>query len=130
MSGRRTEDAVRTIKMLSDMNTTMMEVERVDRVGDRLMVTGVMMGSFPAEAYLEPADLLAMITMHLRPSPLSFLLGLPYFWLRCYRSRPENSGVAARVRGGAIAVGLALAGLCVIAVPVLGLVLLTRLMLQ
>jgi len=117
----------RTIKMLSDMNTTMMEVERVDRVGDRLMVTGTMMGSFPAEVYLEPADLLAMIAMHLRPSPLSFILGLPYFWLRCYLQRPENAGFGARLRGGTLAVTLALAGLCGLIVPVFGLVELTRL---
>ncbi len=120
----------RTIKMLSDMNTTMMEVERVDRVGDRLMVTGTMMGSFPAEVYLEPEDLLAMIALHLRPSPLSFLLGLPYFWLRCYWSRPENSSIAARLRGGVLAISLALAALCVVAVVVSGLVQLARLMLR
>ena len=117
----------RTIKMLSDMNTTMMEVERVDRVGDRLMVTGTMMGSFPAEVYLEPADLLAMIALHLRPSPLSFVLGLPYFWLRCYLQRPENAGFSARLRGGMVAVTLALAGMCAVVVPVVGLVRLTRL---
>lgn len=117
----------RPIKMLSDMDTSMMEVERVDRVGDRLMVTGVMMGNFPAEVYLEPADLLAMVALHARPSPLSFVLGLPYFWLRCYWRRPESRGLGARIRGVALSLGLALAGLCGIAVVVLGIVELVQL---
>jgi hypothetical protein len=117
----------RTIKMMSDMDTTMMEVERIDRVGDRLMVTGIMMGNFPAEIYLEPSDLLAMIAMHLRPSPLSFVLGLPYFWLRCYRRREGEQDLGARLRGAAVFLGLAAAGLCAAAVLGLGVVALARL---
>ena len=112
----------RTIKMLSDMDTTMMEVERVDRVGDRLMVTGIMMGNFPTEAYLEPDDLLTMIALHLRPSPLTFVFGLPYFWLRCYLRRAENQSLGGRIRGVGIAAALAVGGLALIAVLVLGLV--------
>ncbi len=116
-----------SVKMMSDMNTTMMEVERVDRVGDRLMVTGTMMGSFPAEIYLEPGDLLGLIALHLRPSPLSFLLGLPYFWLRSYWRQPENRALGGRVRGMALSVALVLAGLCGVTAIVLGIVELTRL---
>ncbi|MFQ5667321.1 MAG: hypothetical protein ACE5I7_12935 [Candidatus Binatia bacterium] len=111
----------RTIKMLSDMNTTMMEVERVDRVADRLMVTGIMMGNFPAEIYLTPDDLLAMIALHLRPSPLAFLLGLPYFWLRCHWQRPENRRLSARARVLVLSTILAFAGLCGAAALMLGL---------
>ena len=117
----------RTIKMLSDMNTTMMEVERVDRADDRLMVTGIMMGNFPTEIFLDPDDLLTMVAMHLRPSPLSFVLGLPYFWLRRYWQREENQSIGARVRGVLVAVLLALAQLLGIAVFALGLVQLARL---
>jgi hypothetical protein len=113
--------------MLSDMNTSMMEVERLDRVGDRLMVTGVMMGNFPAEIYLEPADLLGVIGLHLRASPLTFVLGLPYFWLRCYWRRPENRSLGARVRGVMLSGALAMAALCGFAVSVLGVVQLVRL---
>ena len=117
----------RPVKMMSDMNTTMMEVERVDRIDDRLMVTGVMMGNFPAEIYLEPADLLGVAALHMRTSPLTFLLGLPYFWLRCYWRRPENQGLGARARGLALSGALAVAELAVIVLPILGLVELTRL---
>lgn len=117
----------RTIKMLSDMNTTMMEIERVDRVDDRLMVTGIMMGNFPTEIYIEPDDLLAMVAMHLRPSPLGFLLGLPYFWLRRYWHREENRNIGARVRGVLVSALVALAQLLGLAVFVLGLGRLARL---
>lgn len=118
--------ASRSIKMVSDMDTTMMEVERLDRVGHRLMVTGVMMGNFPTEIYLEPADLLAMLALHLRPSPLSFLIGLPYFWLRSYWRRPENKGLGGRVRGIALSVTLAVAGLVAATTIALGLVEMAR----
>ena len=113
--------------MVSDMDTTMMEVERVDRVGDRLMVTGVMMGNFPTEVFLEPADMLAMLVLHLRLSPLSFVIGMPYFWLHRYWQQPENAGLAARAKGLAFSVLFAAAGLGLVAVIVLGLVQLVRL---
>ncbi len=121
------ETVARTIKMLSDMNTTMMEVERVDRAEDRLVVTGVMMGNFPAEVYLEPDDLLAMVTMHMRPSPLTFVLGLPYFWLRRYLQRPENQGIGARIRGVALSLGLAVGEIVAVIALVVGFVDLARL---
>ena len=117
----------RSVKMMSDMNTTMMEIERVDRVGDRLMVTGIMMGNFPTEIYLEPSDLLGIIAMHLRPSPLSFVLGLPYFWLRSFWRRAEATP-GARVRGIVLSAALVTAGLGGVAAIVFGLFQLTRLM--
>jgi hypothetical protein len=110
-----------SVKMMSDMNTTMMEIERVDRVGDRLMVTGVMMGNFPTEIYLEPGDLLGIVALHLRPSPLSFILGLPYFWLRSYWRRPENRAPGARARGIVLSAACVTAGLGGVAAIVLGL---------
>jgi hypothetical protein len=113
--------------MMSDMNTTMMELERVERAGDRLMVTGVMMGNFPTEVYLEPSDLLGIVALHLRPSPLSFILGLPYFWLRCYWRRPENRALGARAKGVALLAAFVIAGLFVAAAVVLGLIGVTRL---
>lgn len=117
----------RSVKMMSDMNTTMMELERVERAGDRLMVTGVMMGNFPTEVYLEPSDLLGIVALHLRPSPLSFILGLPYFWLRCYWRRPENRALGARAKGVALLAAFVIAGLCAAAAVVLGLIGVTRL---
>ena len=116
----------RTIRMVSDMETTMMEVERVDRVGDRLMVTGVMMGNFPTEVYLEPADMLAMFVLHLRFSPLSFVIGLPYFWLHRYWQQPENAGLVARAKGLAFSMLFTVAGLGLIAAVLLGVVQLVR----
>ncbi len=116
-----------SVKMMSDMNTTMMEVERVDRVGDRLMVTGTMMGNFPAEIYLGPNELLGLVAMHLRPSPLSFVVGLPYFWLRCHWSQEENQTLGARVKGVAVSAALLVGGLCVVSAIVLGLIDLARL---
>lgn len=110
----------RTVKMTSDMDTTMMEVERVDRAGDRLMVTGVMMGNFPTEIYLEPADLLALVALHLRASPLGFVAGLPWFWLRRYLARPENRSLGGRLRGAAIFAAFAGAELLALAAFVLG----------
>ncbi len=118
----------RTIKMVSDMDTTMMEVERVDRVGDRLMVTGTMMGSFPTEIFLEPGDLLAMAGMHLRPSPLSFVLGLPYFLLRrAWARAADEGGIAAKLRAVATSAAVALAGCLGAVVIALGCVALLRL---
>jgi len=114
--------------MLSDMDTTMMEVERVDRAGDRLLVTGVMMGNFPAEIYLEPDDLLAMIAMHLRLSPLTFVLGLPYFRLRCHWRRPENNGAGARLRSLLTSLLVGLGGLFGIVALILGTAQIVRLL--
>ncbi|MFI5394307.1 MAG: hypothetical protein ACHQ9S_02130 [Candidatus Binatia bacterium] len=110
-----------SVKMMSEMNTTMMEIECAERVGDRLMVTGVMMGSFPTEIYVEPSDLVSLAALLLRPSPLSFVLGLPYFWLRRYWQRPENQAPGTRARGLVIAVASALIGLAIAAAVVLGL---------
>ena len=118
----------KSVKMMSDMNTTMMEIERVDRVGDRLMITGTMMGNFPTEIYLEPGDLLGIMALHLRPSPLSFVLGLPYFWLRCYWRRPENRAPGARARGMVLSAAVVVAGLCGVAAVVAGLIHITRLL--
>ena len=87
------------VKMVSDMDTTMMEIERIDRAGDRLKITGLMMGNFPAEIYMEPGDLLAIAKLHFRPSPLGFVIGLPYFWLRSYWRKNENRNVPARLKG-------------------------------
>lgn len=117
----------KSVKMMSDMNTTMMEIERVDRVGHRLMVTGVMMGNFPTEIYLEPSDLLGIIAMHLRPSPLSFVLGLPYFWLRSFWQRPD-AAPGTRLRGIALSAAFVVVGLGAVAAIVFGLLGLTRLM--
>ncbi len=110
----------RTIKMVSDIGTTMMEVEGVERVADRLRVTGVMMGNFPAEFYLEPADLLAMIALHLRPSPLGFVLGLPYFYLRSLWRREECRSPAARARALGTAALLALGWLAAGLIGIVG----------
>jgi hypothetical protein len=117
----------KSVKMMSDMNTTMMEIERVDRVGHRLMVTGVMMGNFPTEIYLEPSDLLGIIAMHLRPSPLSFVLGLPYFWLRSFWQR-SDAAPGTRLRGIALSAAFVVVGLGGVAAIVFGLLGLTRLM--
>ncbi|MBI4514329.1 MAG: hypothetical protein HY699_00725 [Deltaproteobacteria bacterium] len=117
----------RSVKMVSDMDTTMMEVEQVDRVGDRLMIKGTMMGSFPADIYIEPQALLGLLLMHLRPAPLSFVFGLPYFWLRCYWRREENRSAPARAKGVALAAGMALAAAGGVVVLLLGLVQLMRL---
>lgn len=114
--------------MVSDMDTTMMEVERVDRVGDRLMVTGVMMGNFPTEVYLEPADMLAMLALHLRLSPLSFVVGMPYFWLHRYWQQPENASFAARAKGVAFSVLFAAGGLALVVALVIGIFQLIRLL--
>lgn len=117
----------RPVKMMSDMNTTLMEIERVDRVGDRLMVTGTMMGNFPAEIYLEPSDLLGIIALHLRPSPLSFMVGLPYFWLRRFWRRPENASPGGRAKGIALSAAFLTAGLGGVAAFVFAVIEFTRL---
>ncbi len=77
--GKSSEKA---FKIYTDQGKSVMEIERMFRDKDRLCMEGRLMGQFDTTVHVKVEDFFKMIPMILRPSPLSFVMLSPIYWIR------------------------------------------------
>jgi len=96
-----------SVQILNEDGTSLLGLESVQKVGDRLRMQGKLMGSFATKMYLDAGGLFRLLGMMLGKAPLLFILLSPWYWIASYRKTTQDHGLkkAARV---ALAGGLAL----------------------
>jgi|GEM_PF-1749867 hypothetical protein len=77
--GKKSEKAFR---IHTDQGKSVMEIERMFRDRDRLCMEGRLMGQFDTTVHVKVEDFFRMIPMILRPSPVSFILFSPVYWIK------------------------------------------------
>jgi len=76
------------IQILNEDGSSVLDLEGIEKAGDRLRMKGRLMGSFSTNMYLDATGFYRMLRMIIRPSTIVFALLSPVYWLRnFYRSR-------------------------------------------
>jgi succinate dehydrogenase/fumarate reductase flavoprotein subunit len=76
------------MQILNEDGSSVLDVERIEKAGDRLRMKGRLMGSFSTNMYLDATGFYRMLRMIIRPSTIVFALLSPVYWLRnFYRNR-------------------------------------------
>ena len=76
------------IQILNEDGSSVLDLEGIEKAGDRLRVKGRLMGSFSTNMYVDATGLYRMLRMLIKPSTIAFVLLSPIYWLRdFYRSR-------------------------------------------
>ena len=77
----------RVVRILSESGSTMMALEALGRDGDRLVIQGSMVGSWPCKMYINLEDVLGMIRLMINREVISYIVSLPFLVLK---RRGEN----------------------------------------
>jgi len=76
------------IQILNEDGSSVLDLEGIEKTGDRLCMKGRLMGSFSTNMYMDATGFYRMLRMLIRPSTIAFALLSPVYWLRgFYRSR-------------------------------------------
>ena len=76
------------IQILNEDGSSVLDLEGIEKVGDRLCMKGRLMGSFSTNMYLDATGFYRMLRMLIRPATIAFVLLSPVYWLRdFYRNR-------------------------------------------
>ncbi len=71
----------KAFRIYTDQGKSVIEIERMFRDKDRLCMEGRLMGQFDTTVHVKVDDFFKMIPMILRPSPLSFMMLSPIYWI-------------------------------------------------
>jgi len=78
------------IRILNEDGSSVLDLEGIEKAGDRLCMKGRLMGSFSTNMYIDATGFYRMLRMLIRPSTIVFALLSPVYWLRdFYRSRSK-----------------------------------------
>jgi hypothetical protein len=69
-------------QILTDDGQSLIDIEMIYRMGDKLCMQGKLMGQFPASVYLSVGSFYRLLAMLLRPAALSFTFLSSFYWLR------------------------------------------------
>jgi hypothetical protein len=72
----------KAVRILTEQGQSMIDIEKMYRVSDKLCMQGKLMGQFPTKVYLSGGDFYRMLVMLLKPAPLSFVLLSSFYLLR------------------------------------------------
>ena len=86
----------KAVRVLTDEGRSVIEVESLSRMGDKLAMHGVLMAQIEATVFIEAEEMFRIIPMLLRPGVLLFLLISPFYWLRAKlrSSKEEEDGMS------------------------------------
>jgi hypothetical protein len=78
-----------TVKILNEDGSSVLDLEAVQKTGDRLRMKGRLMGSFDTNMYMDASGLYRFLGMAIRWGTIKFLLLSPIYW---YRGRKTRRG--------------------------------------
>ncbi len=78
-----------TVKILNEDGSSVLDLEAVQKTGDRLRMKGRLMGSFDTNMYMDASGLYRFLGMAIRWGTIKFLLLSPVYW---YRGRKTRRG--------------------------------------
>jgi hypothetical protein len=75
----------------SASGSIMMSIEALGREGDRIVIHGKMLSSWPSEIYIDLEDVLKMIRLLISPAVCFYIFSLPFWVLkRKFNSKPPS----------------------------------------
>ena len=90
MMSRAPEEKKQTLKFMSEIGTVMMEVDQIDRKGERLRMRGKMMGQFPQNIFISAEEMVQMVAKFTAPRVLLYFVLFPFFLLAGYLRKPQG----------------------------------------
>jgi hypothetical protein len=78
-----------TVKILNEDGSSVLDLEAVQKTGDRLRMKGRLMGSFDTNMYMDASGLYRFLGIAIRWGTIKFLLLSPVYW---YRGRKTRRG--------------------------------------
>ncbi|MBL7120094.1 MAG: hypothetical protein ISS53_05365 [Dehalococcoidia bacterium] len=86
-------------RVLSDQEVSILDIEAIDRAGNKLHVQGMLMGTLPTDMYVGVEDFYRVLVMLLSPSVLTFALLSPFHWVKsCCRTYGRRSTASILVK--------------------------------
>jgi len=76
-------------KIISDKGSPMMTLQKIEKKGDKLEVTGALMGAWPTKMYITVDEFGGFLRVALSWSVISYLLTYPYYYLRYKLGKKE-----------------------------------------
>lgn len=89
----------KAFRIYTDQGKSVIEIERMFRDRDRLCMEGRLMGQFDTTVHVKVDDFFKMIPMILRPSPLTFIILAPVYWIRKRLSSRPNGARGCKGQG-------------------------------
>lgn len=89
----------KAFRIYTDQGKSVIEIERMFRDKDRLCMEGRLMGQFDTTVHVKVDDFFKMIPMILRPSPLTFMILSPIYWIRKRLSSNRSGAKAGKEQG-------------------------------
>lgn len=89
----------KAFRIYTDQGKSVIEIERMFRDKDRLCMEGRLMGQFDTTVHVKVDDFFKMIPMILRPSPLTFMILSPLYWIRRKLSSKRSGAKAGKEQG-------------------------------
>jgi len=77
----------KAVKILNEDGSSVLDVEGIEKAGDRLCMKGKLMGSFSTNMYLDSSGFYRLLAMMMRWSTLTFALLSPVYWFKSRRRR-------------------------------------------
>jgi hypothetical protein len=80
-------------KIISDNGAPMMILQQLRRKGDKLEITGQIMGAWPSKMYITPDEFGGFIRLALSWSVISYLLLYPFYYIagRLKKQRKQDT---------------------------------------
>ncbi len=77
------------IQILNEDGSSVLDLEGIEKVGDRLCMKGKLMGSFSTNMYLDASGFYRMLRMLIGPATIAFALLSPIYWLKERKARKQ-----------------------------------------
>ncbi|MBL7119430.1 MAG: FAD-binding protein [Dehalococcoidia bacterium] len=77
------------IQILNEDGSSVLDVEGIEKAGDRLRVKGKLMGSFSTNMYMDATGFYRMLRMLIGPATIAFALLSPIYWLKERKTRKQ-----------------------------------------
>jgi len=77
------------IQILNEDGSSVLDLEGIEKAGDRLCMKGKLMGSFSTNMYLDASGFYRMLRMLIGPATIAFALLSPIYWLKERKTRKQ-----------------------------------------
>ncbi|MBI4300679.1 MAG: hypothetical protein HY677_06050, partial [Chloroflexi bacterium] len=103
--------------------TGVIEINEMERIGDRLRMKGILMGQFQTQVYVGPGDFFRMFKLLLfSSSALRFAILSPFLWVKHYRREYPESSSAGLILPLSLAIILVFVLTFLLAMAILGII--------
>lgn len=88
-SAKKPATVGKAVKILNEDGSSVLDVEGIEKAGDRLRMKGKLMGSFSTNMYLDSGGFYRLLAMMMRRSGITFALLSPVYW---FKGRSKRRG--------------------------------------